>query len=174
MATKTVKEKVKKGARGDKPREKTPSDLGPVVVFVFRGAEGQHIVGIPARDLTLEDYDALEGDFKAKVGPKWEVHANADNPEQAIYHRVMKVSEARTEHAKRAKAADAKATKANKSVARETDDKAMQVDPDPRTPNRTDSDVVATGLAVPQTDEPIQENAPGFQQSDTGGPQGPG
>lgn len=171
MAKKARAEKSKPKTTKAKAAPVKTDDAGAVVVFEFIGNEGEHMVGVPARDITLEDYDRLEGDFKAKVGPKWDVHANADS-DRAIYRRLMTVTEARKAQSKVEAGASERASKAAKSV--RAAPVATQVDPDTRTPGRIDSDTLAPGIAVPATDEPLAENAPGFVQSDTGGAQTPG
>ena len=44
---------------------------------------------------------------------------------------------------------------------------AEQTDPDPRAPGRTDSDTISGIQGTPITDEPVNNAAPGFVQSDT-------
>lgn len=134
------------------------SDEAPAfpVMYEFQGDGSTWHVGVPARDLTLEDWDALDADQQKLL------QAEAQKTD-GLYKQVQTVTNARTIHRDGPKMGEQK-VKARKRASR----KGEQADPDPQTPGRVDADVVSGGLAVPPTDEPIGEGASGFQQSDTG------
>lgn len=118
------------------------------VLFRFLPGENREVflMGVPARDVTLTDWDQLE-DL-----PKKDLLSHARSAD-GLYEQVMTVADARKVGAPPSK------PKAKKS---------MQTDPDVATPGRVDADVIQPGQAVPLTDEPISEGAPGFVQADTG------
>jgi hypothetical protein len=149
-------------APADRPDESPPVDVAegsagdpePVVFHYVAADFGQYIVGIPARDLTLTDYDALEDGARAAL------HLNVES-QQAIYTAGGDITELRGQHEeRRARAAELH------NEQREAVMKDMQADPN--VPGRTNADVLGSGLNVPQTDEPQTQHAPGFQPADTG------
>lgn len=123
------------------------------VLYKFLSTDGsQFILGVPGRDVTLADWDQLEDQAKKDL----QAHAKASD---GLYTQVMTVADAR----KAEGSGDAK-PQARKKAAK----KGEQADPNAITTGRVDADVVATGLAVPSTDEPIGEGAAGFVKADTG------
>jgi hypothetical protein len=149
-------------APADRPAESPPIDVAegsdgdpePIVFHYVAPNFGEYIVGIPAHDLTLTDYDALEDSARAAL------HLNAASS-RAIYTAAGDITELRGQHEeKRARAAELH------NEQREAAMKDMQADPN--VPGRVNADVLGSGLNVPQTDEPQTQHAPGFQPADTG------
>lgn len=126
--------------------EPEPKHHSPVL-FTYEGDGSEHVLGVPAREVRLEDWDQLE-DI-----PKADLLAQAARKD-GLYSRVKTVDQARAELKGKSK-------------------RTTQSDPDTRTPGRVDSDVVTPGVAVPPPDEPIGEGAPGFSQADTASPPSP-
>lgn len=146
-----------------KKTEETPVDTAPTadpdLLFSYHPVvEGDHISGVPARDLSLEDYEALEDVVRDELLANSKLGTGA-----AIYKQEGKITEARSVRKDRREAAVAH-HKAS----------VEQTDPDSRTPGRTDADTVSPGQAVPQGDEPVSEADPGFVATDSGGSTLPG
>jgi hypothetical protein len=136
---------AKKGAK-DKAGK---ADLIEPVLFTYIGNRGlgQHLLGVPMRDLTVADYDGLEDRFKE------------DLMGSSLYHQVGKLDDVRAESAKRRKGAKAlyesELAKPPKGIT------------DTDVTGRVDSDVLNAGQRVPPVDEPVGEGAPGFLSTDT-------
>lgn len=120
------------------------------VLYRYKAASGEFLPGVPARDVTLADWDQMEEQAKTDLM----AHAKMSD---GLYDQVGKVAEVR------------QATTGGKKKAK----KKIQVDPDPNiapTGTRTNADTLATGQAMPAADEPLASGIGGFQQADTGGP----
>lgn len=124
------------------------------VLYRFKGGEGEFILGLPARDITLDDWEVFEQSMKD------DLLVAASRKSGGLYEKVATVNKARKN--------EAHPPKKGKGRNRTT-----QVDPDSNVSGgqgtRTDSDVLQPGQAVPPTDEPLGEGATGFVQADTGG-----
>lgn len=113
------------------------------VLYRYRGDGSEYLGGVPARDVTLDDWELLEDAAKEAL----QAHAGRKD---GLYERVSTVAETRG------------ARRGRRGRARKT-----QVDTD--VSGRVDSDVIGIGQAVPPTDEPVGEGSGGFVQVDTGG-----